>query len=40
MHNGVVVARTVFNPEGQQPRAWVEVLGTVRHEGNRAVVEV
>jgi len=40
MHEGKVVAETVFKPEAKQPRAYFETHGQVRYEGKTAIVEV
>jgi len=41
VHNGVVVAETVYRPEANQPRAYVSVQGNVKVlEDGTLVVEV
>lgn len=40
VHKGKVIAHTVYNPDGQQPRAYFVAYGNVRYEGNKAVIEV
>jgi hypothetical protein len=32
-HNGQNIARTVFRPHAQQPRAYIELFGTLRRNG-------
>jgi hypothetical protein len=39
-HRGKIVLRTEFSPNGKQPRAKLITNGTVKFEGNTAVVEV
>ena len=35
-----VIGRTVFNPDGQQPRAYVEFFGNVIQDEGRTVIQV
>ena len=40
MHDGKVVAETVFNPTARQPRAYFVAQGSVKYKGNTAIIEV
>ena len=40
MHDGKVVAETVFNPTARQPRAYFVAQGNVKYKGNTAIIEV
>lgn len=40
VHDGKVVAETVFNAKARQPRAYFATYGNVRYEGTTAIVEV
>lgn len=40
MKDGEVIAETVFNPEGRQPRAYFITKGDVKYKGDTAIVEV
>jgi len=39
-HNGVIVAETVFNPDGKQPRAYFKGKGNITAKGNTVFVDV
>jgi hypothetical protein len=39
-HNGQTVLETVFNPDGQQPRAYLETTAHVYQENGVTVIEV
>jgi hypothetical protein len=40
MHEGKVVAETVFAPEAKQPRAYFVAQGNVKYKGSTAIIEV
>ena len=40
MHDGKVVAETVFAPEAKQPRAYFVTQGNVKYKGSTAIIEV
>ena len=40
MHEGKVVAETVFNPTARQPRAYFVAQGNVKYKGGTAIIEV
>jgi hypothetical protein len=40
MHDGKVVAETVFSPTAKQPRAYFVAHGNVKYKGGTAIVEV
>lgn len=40
MHNGEIVAETVYNPAAKQPRAYFVTSAKVRYKGKVAIVEV
>jgi hypothetical protein len=39
-HNGVEVARTVFNPAARQPRAFIQTQGKVRRNGRNIYIDI
>lgn len=40
MHDGKVVAETVFNPKARQPRAYFTAQAAVKYKGKTAIIEV
>lgn len=40
VHNGTVVLETVYNPEGKQPRAYLQTTGAIRFENGVTIVEI
>lgn len=40
MHDGKVVAETVFSPTAKQPRAYFSTQGNVKYRGSSAIIEV
>jgi phage antirepressor YoqD-like protein len=40
MHNGEIVAETVFDPKGKQPRAYFVARAKIKYRGSTAIVEV
>lgn len=39
-HNGHDILRTVFNKEGRQPRAYLQMFGKVRRNGRNIYIDV
>jgi hypothetical protein len=39
-HGGKIIGKTVFNPEGRQPRAYIEFFGEVNYENEKAIIDV
>ena len=40
MHDGKVIAETVFDPKARQPRAYFTTRGSVKYRGGSAIIEV
>lgn len=40
MHDGKVVAETVFDPKARQPRAYFTAQASVKYKGSTAIIEV
>jgi hypothetical protein len=40
MHDGKVIAETVFAPEAKQPRAYFVAQAEVKYRGKKAIIEV
>lgn len=40
MHEGKVIAETVFNPKAKQPRAYFVARAEVKYRGKEAIIEV
>ena len=40
VHDGKVIAETVFRPQAAQPRAYFVVHGNVKYRGGTAIVEI
>lgn len=40
MHDGKIIAETVFDPKARQPRAYFVTHGKVKYRGGTAIVEV
>lgn len=40
MHDGKVVAQTVYDPKARQPRAYFTAQANVKYRGGTAIIEV
>ena len=40
MHEGKVVAETVYDPKARQPRAYFVAQAEVKYRGKKAIIEV
>lgn len=39
-YRGVEICRTIFNPSGTQPRAYLEMHGAVRRNGRNVYIDI